>query len=1558
MRKGIGVGKLLFFSFFLVILIPVISIGYHYVDLENRVYRAEKEIMVNESRVLQRALLREHVDRTIAVIHSRMEQAALAPKSSPRSTGDLQAQMLRRIRRDRFGESGHMFVFTREGVLLADPFLREETGKNVLSFADSSGKKMFAELLRSAESDSGGYVEYFAPLPGKDGQRRKVAYVRAFPEWGWVIGSGVYAIDQEKILSVWDTGHRRAFSGQWRLTVIAVLSAVFISLIVSFLFSRLWRLEFHAFSGAFETAALSRGSIDISGQNLSEFIRLSDSVNRVLGERDQAERSEREGEQLYRAIVEDLPGMLCRFRPDGVLTFVNDEYCRYFNRTRGELLGTCYFALIPEDARASVRREFGSLTPDRPVANFERPVLSPEGETRWQRWIGHAIFEGETVREFQSYGEDITERKEAEETLRASEEKLRFITENSADILWHLDADYRFTYVGGSENRLYGYTRDQIIGSSMFDLLTPEGAEAVRRLNRDRIAREKSGVRTGVIRHELLVKCGDGRQVWAEATVNPYRDHEGKLTGYHGMLRDITGRKEAEEALRASEEKYRHLLENAQEIILVVQAGKFAFANKKTMETLGYSPEEFLARDFPEFIHPGDRERIEKRYAELMSGEGTPVRQILSVFHRNGETRVMELSSTRISWEGEPALLVFLIDVTEREKAESALRESELNYRSLIHNMENGFANHRIVVDDRGEPVDYIYTEINDAYERITGFTREQLIGRRETEVSPGTDGESFDWMGTYGRVALTGEPARFEAFSELLGKWFSVSAYSHTPGCFVTNFYDITDHKRAEAALRESEERFRSLVEEENGFPVQGYDRDRRVIFWNTASEKLYGYTRGEALGKKLEDLIIPPAIRGKVMQGMDAWVQQGVPIEPEEFDLMHKDGSAVPVFSRHVLIHNRYGEPELYCIDMSLAERRRAEAALRESEEKHRILLDESSDPIFAFERGGRYTYVNRAFAEGVGKTVEEIVGNHIYDVFDREEADKRYAVLNRVFQTGVEKVFEVRVPRPDGDRFYLTTVTPIKGREDAVLSVICSSKDITDRVHADEALLAEKERLAVTLRSIGDGVITTDRGGKVLLLNRVAEELTGWTQAEAENRALEDVFHIVNENSRERCENPVSRVLATRGVVGLANHTVLLSRDGREIVLADSGAPILDHLSRIIGVVLVFRDVTGQKRMEDELLRMEKLESIGVLAGGIAHDFNNILTGILGAISMARLYTGPGNSAHSMLQEAEHQSLRARDLTAQLLTFSKGGAPVRIAASIVETVRETVNFALRGSRVRAEFSLPGDLWTALVDLNQLSHVINNLALNSVQAMPEGGCIELDARNAVIGEDSGLPLSPGRYIHLRFRDHGVGIPRDHLSRIFDPYFTTKQMGSGLGLATSWSIIKRHDGHIRVESELGAGTVFHIYLPATGISSIPHAEETERLFLGQGRVLVMDDDDGIRKTAAMLIEALGYSVETVDDGAAAVAVYCRAIEEGEPFDAVIMDLTIPGGVGGMEAMEALRAHDPGVRAIVSSGYSTDPIMSEYSRHGFSGVLVKPYRAEDISRVLRQVTGG
>ena len=381
---------------------------------------------------------------------------------------------------------------------------------------------------------------------------------------------------------------------------------------------------------------------------------------------------------------------------------------------------------------------------------------------------------------------------------------------------------------------------------------------------------------------------------------------------------------------------------------------------------------------------------------------------------------------------------------------------------------------------------------------------------------------------------------------------------------------------------------------------------------------------------------------------------------------------------------------------------------------------------------------------------------------------------------------------------------------------------------------------------------------------------------------------------------------------------------------------------------------KETMKRERMESELNRVQKIESIGVLAGGIAHDFNNLLTGVISNLSLAKILIKPEDRVFKYLNESEKASFRAHDLTMQLLTFSKGGAPVKKVSEIGSLVVESASFAIRGSNTRCDFSLSPELWYAEVDAGQISQVINNLIINADQAMPNGGVIKVGGENVTIDAKDALPLSPGRYVLITVADSGIGISRDLIQKIFDPYFTTKQKGSGLGLATSYSIILKHNGLITVDSVVGAGTTFSVYLPATDRKTEESGTAEEAFCAGSGRVLVMDDEEMLREAAGEILEYAGYAVEFAKDGAEAIAAYSKAKESGSPFDAVIMDLTVPGAMGGKDAVEGLLAIDPGVRAIVSSGYSNDPIIAEYARYGFVGVVSKPYTTGKLTEAVKR----
>jgi PAS domain S-box-containing protein len=521
----------------------------------------------------------------------------------------------------------------------------------------------------------------------------------------------------------------------------------------------------------------------------------------------------------------------------------------------------------------------------------------------------------------------------------------------------------------------------------------------------------------------------------------------------------------------------------------------------------------------------------------------------------------------------------------------------------------------------------------------------------------------------------------------------------------------------------------------------------------------------------------------------------------------------------------------------------------------------------------------------------------------------------------------------------------------------------RDVTERKRFEQEIAAEKESLAVTLRSIGDGVITTDIQGKVLMINNEAERLTGWPSNEAVGQPLKSVFNIaIDLAAQARAQRSGYRNEAHSILLSLPENATLTSRDSVERIIEQVASPIRDSKNEVAGVVLVFRDITERQRNETERRKAETLEQLGLLAGGIAHDFNNLLTAIIGNISLASLLLPVDDEMTTRLNDAKNASMRARDLAQQLLTFARGGAPIKKTASIGKLIQDTVSFSLRGSHNRSEFHFGADLSPAEIDPGQISQVIANLVVNSDQAMPNGGSLRVSCENFRYNSATTpvIPdLAPGDYIRISIRDEGVGIPDQYLKRIFDPYFTTKPKGNGLGLATTYSIIKNHNGLITVESEVHVGSTFTLYLPASVHQELPveASRPITETITGTGRVLVVDDEEAIRALVEFTLNRLGYKVTQAASALEGVNIYRERFEAGERFDAVILDLTLPGGMGGKEALKKLIEIDPTVNAIVSSGYATDATMSRYQDFGFRGVIAKPYEAAELGKIVHDVIG-
>lgn len=683
-------------------------------------------------------------------------------------------------------------------------------------------------------------------------------------------------------------------------------------------------------------------------------------------------------------------------------------------------------------------------------------------------------------------------------------------------------------------------------------------------------------------------------------------------------------------------------------------------------------------------------------------------------------------------------------------------------------------------------------------------------------------------------------------------------------------------------------------------------------------------------------------------------------------EYRFLHKDGTYRWMYDDLRLINDVNGKPkDIVGTWMDVTDRKRAE------EERMKLQTQLANAAEIAHLGHWEYDVSNNIFTFNdnfykIFHTAADEVGGYSMTA---DEYAKRFLHPDDLHLVGEETQKAIEATDPNYSRqmehriiYAEGTVGHIivrifieKDADGKTIKIYGVNQDITDRKQAEKKLKDSENMLKVVLDSIPSAVFWKDRDLLYLGGNRTWLEASGMKSSEAVvgksdydlpwEKKQADSFR---EDDREVMESGFPKY----GIVEPYQKS-----DGTQAWARTNKVPLKDAKGNVIGVLGTYEDITEKKRMEEEILRSQKLESLGLLAGGIAHDFNNILTTILGNINMAKDQTSHGSEVFELLSDAEAASRRAQRLTKQLLTFAKGGIPIKVTALIGDIIKESSLFVTRGSKSGCEFSFAEDLWPVEVDVGQMNQVISNVVMNANQAMPEGGLIHIKAENMIIEDEKNeWSLKPGRYIRICVEDEGVGIVKKHLSKIFDPYFTTKQEERGLGLATTYSIVKSHAGLITVESEVGVGTTFNIYLPASD-KVVPQKEGTQAI-KGEGRILVMDDEVSLRKMVGRVLEKLGYEAEFARDGAEAVKMVKNAKAVEKLYDAVILDLTVPGGMGGKETIDKLLEIDPQVRAIVSSGYSEHPVMANYREYGFKGMIEKPFHPQLLSKVLHEVLKG
>ncbi|MBT3832695.1 MAG: PAS domain S-box protein [Gammaproteobacteria bacterium] len=642
---------------------------------------------------------------------------------------------------------------------------------------------------------------------------------------------------------------------------------------------------------------------------------------------------------------------------------------------------------------------------------------------------------------------------------------------------------------------------------------------------------------------------------------------------------------------------------------------------------------------------------------------------------------------------------------------------------------------------------------------------------------------------------------------------------------------------------------------------------------------------------------------------------------------------------------------------LEQEILHRQQAELRLRTQAEvitnmTEGIYLRRASDDTIVF--------TNPAFDEMFGYAPHELIGKHAsivnaYEEINQEEAARK--IMEVISEAGRWQG-EIRSKRKNDTEFWSFTSIALFEHPEFGAVLVSTHTDITNQKQTQDELQESYRRFERVVIDAPVPIMIHADDGEVILLSKTWTDITGYTLTDIPTVKAWASKAYGAQKETVLAETVLKDIEASHGKKDdrIRGDYVVATKSGDQVTWAFSSATMGGLPDGRALVMSMASDITERKRMVDELQKIEKLESIGIFAGGIAHDLNNFLTSIVGSIELA-IMCDDLVEKNEVLVTAEKETLKIKGLTQQLITFAKGGSPVKRVSNLRSLITDSVSFALTGSNISSNLVLADDLYSANVDEGQIGQVINNMILNARQAMHEGGGITVSAANVELGQQHSLPLEAGHYVKLSIEDSGEGIPKEIQSRIFDPFFSTKQAGNGLGLATTFSIIQKHDGHISVSSEMGVGTTFDIHLPASQKKSEQHkdgrAESVQPK--GESKILMMDDQQSILKMVGRSLDKIGYKVEGAEHGKQTVEKYKEAMDTGRPFHGVVLDLTIPGGMGGAETMKHLLALDPSVVAIVASGYSNDPVMMNYKDYGFKAVLTKPYMPRDLHKLLSTI---
>ncbi len=1027
----------------------------------------------------------------------------------------------------------------------------------------------------------------------------------------------------------------------------------------------------------------------------------------------------------------------------------------------------------------------------------------------------------------------------------------------------------------------------------------------------------------------------------------------------------------ADKALRTSETHYRIASELTTTFVFdlaVDRDGKMSLVSVSGNyhSFAGQDPAAASFDSLFDHIHPDDKPALAGAIGRLVATPQSVELECRAFVGNPHELRwisVFGKSEADASRQGVTTICGAVKDITRSKAAERAAAESSQRLQRLADSFQ-GF-----IAYVRADTLKYEF--VNETYARQFGLPRDRIVGSKVKDI---VGEEAFAFALRFIDKVRAGQSCSYEnAFDLVSGtRWIEVNYFpvfdadGRVESIAVLN-YDITERKRAE----KEQQRVRNLLEVSQRLAHIGsweYEISTRKLSWSDEMYRIAGLPMGSTVNREMVESFFPQEELGRSRQNLSSVLQNESPYS-SDYRVQRKDGQWIVIHSEGELIHDQEGRPlRILGTTQDITARKKAEEELRRSHQIIEAMLNAIPAGVFWKDTDSVFLGCNRIFAKDAGfEDPGQIIGRNDYEIgCPRDKADYYRSEDRRVIENG-ETVLNVEhlssMDKAPVD--HLATKVPLRDDAGKIGGVLGTYVDITQLKLAEEALRESEEKFRSIIEQSADGIVVTRQDGSIVEWNHSQESLTGLTEESVLGKSIWEVQSVFIPEDR-RTEALLERMQAETESFLRGEKGRFIERRERTISLADGTVKIVSESAFLVRQaasnigVMVLNDITDRKNAENDKLlaeqylqRAQRLESLGVLAGGIAHDFNNILTTIYGYMELARDQTR-NESAAEYLTQATASMDRAKGLAQQLLTFSKGGTPIKKVTRIASLVRETSLFATGGSNVKCVLSIAPDLWSCSVDRSQIGRVIHNLVINAAQAMPMGGSIEVSGSNAVLHEGEHPTLKPGKYVVISIKDQGTGISQDILPKIFDPFFTTKTQGHGLGLAISHSVVLRHEGAINVQSEPGTGTTFQVYLPASDEPGAGDEEPRVRTHSGSGRILVMDDEEGVRNLLSTALQSAGYTVVCRENGQDTIEVFVREKEEEKSFAAVILDLIVPGGIGGKEVAEAIRKVDRDVPLFVASGYAADEIVAHPEDYGFSASISKPFRIGDLMEMLRK----